>query len=1110
MTRKSVSPEQAQLGASLEELIASHSREIALRMVEIANWAKSEEDVRYECNKLIDGFIDHAGLTIRGRHEYGLAGGRIDSKYAGVIIEYKSPTGAGKITEDASSAGNRAVEKQLTGRFRDFKDLEPNSSARIFGVGTDGDTFVFARERNGKVEVERPLPVTAYSVERLLRALVSLGAHGKSFTPENLSADFGSDSEPGAKGVRELCEAICGELSPKATTLFSEWKILFSEVCGYDIDTRSEKIEALSEHYGVPGDVSPAQLLFSLQSYYAIFMKFLAAELTTSFSPLGTSLIRACVSAPTSTDLKSEMTKLERGGTWADAGIVNFLEGDLFSWYVECWNDGIAEVVRSIASALDKYDPATLSVDPSESRDLLKKLYHELFPRSVRHGLGEYYTPDWLAEHTLNLVKYDGNPDKRITDPACGSGTFLVMAINRIRQWYDAFGETPPFGRKQLLDRILKNVVGFDLNPLAVMAARTNVLLALRDLITAEDHVALPVFLCDSIQPPTENAGLAASRLGKAVDINTAVGRLTIPTETAESHASLERYTEILSDAVSGGYEFEDFQTRCATSGVPFTDVGLHRSLFEHLAALHEEGRDGIWARIIKNSFAPLFTKPADYVVGNPPWIFWNNLPPTYRDQARALMTDRYGIMSSGASTMKQLGAAGKDLSMLFVYVSMDRYLKTNGRLGFVITQSIFQSTAGNEFRRFKLPRRGAIRVDAVEDWVQVEPFRPKAGNKTALLIATKGPQTTYPLPYRVWRSDDRFDRESASLSAVLGSCRCADRWASPSGPRDRNSFWRISDSVTEATREGKERASFDYQARLGVETKLESAFRVNMIAPAPNGTVVVENDRARARIPLPQVSGAVDAALLAPYLTGETVHRWFAEPAGVYIVPHTRETGMAPIPEATMRTKFPSTYAFLSQFKSELEGRSLHQRWGKGNPFYSMYNIGPYTFAPYKVVWKRTTKNFSAAVVNSMSLPGVGTRLLIPNGKVMMVPFEEEGPAQFLAAQINNSVARLRINDSITSEAHKGIINVVPLREFDASNDLHQAVATAAAQASIAAEDQAALDLPEVELEVDRLVAELWNIPYADFELARTSLPTSKSRKRKNLFASPGGKKTF
>ena len=51
-------------------------------------WAGSEEDIRHETTKLVDEFIVEAGLTIKGRHEYGLAGGRIDSKYDGVIIEY--------------------------------------------------------------------------------------------------------------------------------------------------------------------------------------------------------------------------------------------------------------------------------------------------------------------------------------------------------------------------------------------------------------------------------------------------------------------------------------------------------------------------------------------------------------------------------------------------------------------------------------------------------------------------------------------------------------------------------------------------------------------------------------------------------------------------------------------------------------------------------------------------------------------------------------------------------------------------------------------------------------------------------------------------------------
>src|SRR5262249_48647938 len=146
------------------------------------------------------------------------------------------------------------------------------------------------------------------------------------------------------------------------------------------------------------------------------------------------------------------------------------------------------------------YAVDTLDIDPDSSRDLLKHLYQDLMPKTLRHNLGEYYTPDWLAERTLGLVDgvqeetvratddggktvriqvYRGDPDKRLLDPACGSGTFLVMAIRRIKEfaWKNGVSE------RDLLRKILANVVGFDLNPLAVISARTNYLLALGDLM---------------------------------------------------------------------------------------------------------------------------------------------------------------------------------------------------------------------------------------------------------------------------------------------------------------------------------------------------------------------------------------------------------------------------------------------------------------------------------------------------------------------------------------------------------------------------------------------------------------------------------------------------
>ena len=71
------------MNPNLEALIEDHSKIMADQMVKAAARAGSEEDIRHACNTLIDEFIKTAGLTVQGRHEYGLAGGRIDPNTAG-------------------------------------------------------------------------------------------------------------------------------------------------------------------------------------------------------------------------------------------------------------------------------------------------------------------------------------------------------------------------------------------------------------------------------------------------------------------------------------------------------------------------------------------------------------------------------------------------------------------------------------------------------------------------------------------------------------------------------------------------------------------------------------------------------------------------------------------------------------------------------------------------------------------------------------------------------------------------------------------------------------------------------------------------------------------
>ena len=365
---------------------------LADQIQKAAAWAKSEMDLQIEVAGALKEFAREAKIKLDVHHNITVATGRPDSVYSNVIVEYKDP---GTLSGNRDAANNKKLIEQIRQRFYDMRREENRAMNSMFGVGTDGKYFVFVRFRDEKWTDEEPLEVNRHSTQRFLWALYNLGQKGKPYQPEYLHGDFGSDSLIAQEGVRTLYDEILKTENPKAQVFFNQWKILFGEVCGYDVENLSDKLKKLAEFYGVPGEPHPAQLLFALHTYYALLIKLLAAEVVSFFNPWMPRQVEKLLNAITPPKLKRELEQLERGGIFHDMGITNFLEGDLFSWYLAIWNEPIDKLTRQMVVKLDEYNPGTFSEDPAESRDLLKKLYQQLFPKSVRHDLGEYYTPDW-------------------------------------------------------------------------------------------------------------------------------------------------------------------------------------------------------------------------------------------------------------------------------------------------------------------------------------------------------------------------------------------------------------------------------------------------------------------------------------------------------------------------------------------------------------------------------------------------------------------------------------------------------------------------------------------------------------------------------------------
>ena len=93
---------------------------------------------------------------------------------------------------------------------------------------------------------------------------------------------------------------------------------------------------------------------------------------------------------------------------------------------------------------------------------------------------------------------------------------------------------------------------GFDLNPLAVMAARTNYLVAIKDLVRHASRVEIPVYLCDSIMTPAEYGDLFTGEHGNVAKVPCSAMKpphLLVPKEIAQSPKDVGKYATSWSHA---------------------------------------------------------------------------------------------------------------------------------------------------------------------------------------------------------------------------------------------------------------------------------------------------------------------------------------------------------------------------------------------------------------------------------------------------------------------------------------------------------------------------------------------------------------------------------
>jgi hypothetical protein len=981
-----------------------------------------------------------------------------DSSYNKVIIEFKAP---GFFKGSKSSAKfKEATDKRLLPYIQREAAKSGIPAEDYIGIAIDGDHVCFVQVRADTIYSQHLVPFSPYAVTLVIEAIKA--DTRRAITADNLLADFGHRSANARSLMQAMSDALAAELAvngnSKIKMLYEEWRTLYGQVA----DMSALQADAINGEMGCSwkgqAEQAMAGRLFIIHTYNSLLIKLLAAEIVSAHGLTSTKQpAQAMAALLDNTSLLDALDQdIEHAGIFVQAGIYGFVEEAIFSWYLDVARstthaESLLSALRGVMSSLSMYRTDCMT----HTRDVLRDLYQGLVPGRLRQSLGEFYTPDWLVDFTMDSAEQGPWLGKRVLDPTCGSGAFLVATLRRIRDE----ATKAKWSTEQIVRHLCTSVWGFDLNPLAVQTARVNFLMEIAELLkkVPGQTLEIPVLLADAIYSPAPAPEKGQDVVKYQIGSQTAGLDITLPAALAFNRVRLDQVFAQMGEDVESGLTYEEAEMRLRAAELVSASEAdeWHPSLkhtYNQILALHRQQWNGIWFRIVRNFFWSATAGHFDCIVGNPPWVRWSKLPDAYRERVKPTC-EHYGIFSKN----KRHGGNELDISAMITYTTSDKWLKVNGRLAFVITGTIFKNPSSAGFRHFKLEPTSDKSLHlvpiSVDDMKAVKPFS-DAANHTVVAVFDKSPKPgSYPVPYRLWDSAPGFTKTippSLPLSAVKERVVITAKEAAPVD--DEGSPWAVLTKGRFNILKGLSGECAWVAGRKGITTDLNGVYFVPVLQD--NGTVVQIRSRPEAgKKALGAVKTAwVEPTLLYPLVKGagdfESCYLRINNPSTVHeklyaFVPNVGidKTDYTASEIAMNGSTLAKTKAWFSVYKVLLQERSTYRRQMYEAPFYAVYNVGDYTFQPWKVVWPEMSTNFYAAVAGSSIVPAVGSRPYVPDHKVYFAGFDNKEPAHFLCGILNTSMVREWVGSHTISIQIGDVFKHMNLPEYDAKNTAHAAL---------------------------------------------------------------------
>jgi len=321
---------------------------------------------------------------------------------------------------------------------------------------------------------------------------------------------------------------------------------------------------------------------------------------------------------------------------------------------------------------------------------------------------------------------------------------------------------------------------------------------------------------------------------------------------------------------------------------------------------------------LIKGDFLKEKIPVFDIIFGNPPWLNFTDLPEDEKEE----MKDRfrqYGLVERGMKTL--LGGSRIDLAALIIQKAVQDHLIPGGSGYFFIPLSlILNEGAHNRFRRGRL-KGDCFGISEIRDFGENRIFK-DVSTRCGFGVFRKSESGRERIPYFVMTAPGKWKQNTAG----------------PAGPP--GSAFRILDDEKQPA---PIRMSSLSRPRQGINTGgRNSIFIFDSAEECSGNMLVLKNSTRTVRLP---------EALIYPLITSGQFKGGIT-PSRYIFLPYSRQGKVLEEDELKL---FPEVMEYLTDHRESLSERkgSMLRSMMKSDRYWSLLGVGPYTFAPWKIVWE-------------------------------------------------------------------------------------------------------------------------------------------------------------